>query len=490
MRRITSYGPSIVVALAAVVFLAFGPAAVKRLQAARTAALVQLAQDRLAASSVLEQINQAKRDIAQAVGPSVVYIDAVIRDPRGRFGNSNGSGWVYDSDGHIVTNAHVVDGAGQISVQFYDGRIRGATLVGIDRSTDIAVVKVGADSSLLVPARRIPNSTPIHQGDQVFAFGSPFQFKFSMSEGIVSGLGRSARTNSASTYSNYIQTDAAINPGNSGGPLSDIYGRIIGMNTAIITSRQRDQVTVNTGVSGGIGFAIPMDTIESVVDQVIGQGYVLKGFLGVSLGDLNVQVAEQNGFDQGLGTVITSVTDESAAARAGIRNNDILVAVNGERTPSVDVTRSLIGNREPGEVIELTVWRNGRTVDVDVELGAALVNAAGNLVPVDPDRIAASVEQERFEGIVVSLARFGITNLDDTEDGLMIAGVRGGSAASELGFRRDQLIVRVDGQRVEDREQFFSMLETLMDRPDAHVIPLLIEDQGGDRFELNVLLTQ
>jgi serine protease Do len=472
------------------VFLAFGPAAVKRLQAARTTALVQLAQDRLIESNILEQINQAKRDIAQAVGPSVVYIDAVFRNPNGRFGNSNGSGWVYDINGHIVTNAHVVDGSGQISVQFYDGRIRRATLVGIDRSTDIAVVKVGADSTLLVPSQRVPEDTPIHQGDQVFAFGSPFQFKFSMSEGIISGLGRSARTNSASTYSNYIQTDAAINPGNSGGPLADIYGRVIGMNTAIITSRQRDVETVNTGVSGGIGFAIPMDTITSVVSQIINQGYILKGYLGVSLGALNVEVAERQGYELGLGTVITLVQEEQAAANAGIRTNDILVAVNGERTPSVDVTRSLIGNREPGEVIELTVWRDGQLEEIDVTLGAALVNAAGNLVPVDPERVAANASQQRFEAVVVSLARFGITNLADTDDGLVIAAVRTESAAAELGFRADQLILQVDGQAIDDREQFFSMLETVMDRQDARIIPLLVEDKGGDRFELNVLLTQ
>jgi serine protease Do len=489
MRRIANYGPSLVVAIAAIMTLLFGPGAVKHLQAARTSAMVQVAQDRLGTSNILEQINQAKRDVAQAVGPSVVYIDAVIRDPRGRFGNSNGSGWVYDINGHIVTNAHVVDGSGEISVQFYDGRIRKASLIGIDRSTDIAVLKVGANSSLLVPAKR-SGHTAIHQGDQVFAFGSPFQFKFSMSEGIISGLGRSARTSVNNMYSNYIQTDAAINPGNSGGPLANVFGEVIGMNTAIITNRTRNAESVNTGVSGGIGFAIPIDTIESVVDQIIDKGYILKGFLGVSLGDLNVQVAEKAGYDQGLGTVITLVQAGDAADKAGIQMNDILMAVNGERTPSVDVTRSLIGNREPGETITLSIWREGEVREVKVTLGAARVNAGGLLEPVDPNKIRAAADQQRFEKVVVSLARFGITNLSDTDDGLMISGVRRASAAAELGFEPNQLIVRVKGQAVRDREQFYQALEMIAEPKISRALPVLIEGAGGDRFELNMMLTE
>jgi len=327
MRRFQSYGPSIVVAIAATLTLLFGPSAVQTLQAARTSALVTLAQDRLDQDDLLERINQSIRDLAQAVEPSVVYVDVLVRSPRGAMGNSNGSGWVFDANGHIITNAHVIDGAERITVQFYDGRVRRANLVGMDRSTDVAVLKVDQDDSLLFPARRA-TAQPVFQGDKVFSIG----------------------------YTNYIQTDAAINPGNSGGPLVDVNGKVIGMNTAIITDRGRGGFDPNTGVSGGISFAIPLDTIESVASQLMGAGYVLKGFLGVSLAELNPVNAEAAGFNEGGGVVIENVSPGTPADEAGLNANDIVIEVNGRRSPRVHVMQSLIGNRQPGEQITLTVW--------------------------------------------------------------------------------------------------------------------------------------
>lgn len=385
MRRFQSYGPSIVVLAAAVAVLMFGPLAVQRMHAARTMATVTLAQQRLESDDILERINQATRAIAQAVEPSVVYIEATMRGPRGQFAKSTGSGWVYSEDGHVVTNAHVVGGMDRINVQFSDGRLRSAELVGLDVSTDIAVLQV--PSGGVIAARRATDQ-PIFQGDRVFAFGSPFGFKFSMSEGIISGLGRHAQSGglNVNSYTNYIQTDAAINPGNSGGPLVDIKGRVLGMNTAIVTSPERtvNGVSEVTGLSGGIGFAIPLKTIESVVSQLISTGEVLKGYLGIGLEDaetLSFEDRQRMGLTRTHGVIVTTVQDGLPASIAGLRVFDLIIRVDGEETPSSTVLRSEISNRRPGEVVTLTVLRDGVEHDFKVKLAAARF-VSGQLVPL------------------------------------------------------------------------------------------------------------
>ena len=236
MKAITTYGPGLVVLGAVAAVLVGAPAIIRNSNEAHTDANVQLASQRLNQTDVLALINQAQRDVATVVEPSVVHVSTETTSNRRRLVESyasSGSGWIWDEDGHIVTNAHVVDGADRIQVQLHDGEVRSATLVGLDLHTDIAVLSV---STGRLQASLRGDSDNIRQGDQVFAFGSPFDFRFSMSRGIVSGLGRSAGLADID-YENFIQTDAAINPGNSGGPLTDIRGEVIGMNTAIATGR-------------------------------------------------------------------------------------------------------------------------------------------------------------------------------------------------------------------------------------------------------------
>jgi len=381
MRRFALYGPSTLVLITAAMTLLAGPTAIRQIQAARTAATVTLAQNRLDDnSSILREMNRAIRDVADAVEPSVVYIEAntfsANRGPR----NSTGSGWVYDQAGHIVTNAHVVRDAARIEVQFQDYRVRDAKLVGIDRLTDVAVLKVDADPTLLTPARRA-SGAPLHQGDMVFAFGSPFSLKFSMSQGIVSGLGRDARASGGDRYTNFIQTDAAVNPGNSGGPLVDVQGRVIGMNTAIIAdaSRLESGEGQTYGVSGGIGFAIPLETLESVVDQLIDRGIVVRGFLGVQLRPFDASAARTIGYDLGPAVTITGIEDGLAADRAGLEPGDIIMAVNGNRTPTLPVLRAAISNSSPNEVVRLRIWRDGDQREIDVTLMGAVESPEGSL---------------------------------------------------------------------------------------------------------------
>ncbi len=389
MRRFALYGPSVLVLITAAMTLLAGPTAIRQIQAARTAATVTLAQNRLdEPSNVLHEINRAVRNVAKAVEPSVVYIEAESfsqsRGPR----NSTGSGWVYDDAGHVVTNAHVVREAAKIEVQFQDFRVRNAELVGIDRLTDVAVLKVKPDPTLLTPARRATGA-PVHQGDMVFAFGSPFSLKFSMSQGIVSGLGRDARAARGDRYTNFIQTDAAVNPGNSGGPLVDVQGRVIGMNTAIIAdaSRMESGEGQAYGVSGGIGFAIPLETIESVVDQLIERGVVVRGFLGVQLRPFDASAARSFGYDSGPAVMVTGVEEGLAADQAGLRAGDVIMAVDDERTPTLPVLRSAISNRSPNDLVELLVWREGERMEFEVRLMGAVESLEGRLRPVPEDAL-------------------------------------------------------------------------------------------------------
>ncbi len=351
------YGPSLVVLAASGLVLLAGPALVRTLGHRHDAARVERATERLASNAILDQLNQAFRDVAAAVEPSVVHIaSAQLRPGRGGMPSlSTGSGWIYDEDGHVITNHHVVANSRRIEVQLADGTLRPAELIGSDPLTDIAVIRI--DPVRTIPATRRPIAEPVEQGDLVFAFGSPFDFRFSMSQGVVSGKDRYAGVlagGSRPGYENFIQVDAAINPGNSGGPLTDHRGRVIGMNTAIATTGQRS--TDGEGRFAGIGLAIPLEMIEPVVEQIIDQGFALQGFLGVSLRDVLPMDRARLGFESP-GVLVQEVTPDSAAAAAGLRAEDIITAMNGDPLEGAQQLIARIGTTPPGTAIRLQVRR-------------------------------------------------------------------------------------------------------------------------------------
>lgn len=418
--RFVTTGPALVVLLVAAIAVLAAPSAVRHVRLAQTRATVELAQQRLDSDDVLQRLSRATADLSDAVGPSVVHVEASGAVVEG-VPSSEGAGWAFDSRGHIVTNAHVVREATAITVQFSDGRAVPARFVGEDRSTDIAVIKVDADPAVIAARRAAPDS--LRRGDRVYAFGSPFGFKFSMTEGIVSGLGRAADgPTGRGGYSNFIQTDAAANPGNSGGPLVDATGRVVGMITAIVTANNTRAFHDRQGQNAGVGFAIPIETIEAVVSQVISKGIVLRGYLGIGLADAadikslvprrapstgGTDFTNESGgagvegapdqIDEettplprrvaslGSGVYITGVVAEQPAARAGLRTGDVITHLDGVRMHSSDVLRSKISARKPGETVRLSVVREGATLEFRVPLGAAAVNAAGALEPVEDD---------------------------------------------------------------------------------------------------------
>lgn len=428
MRRVISVGPALLVLATASSLLWFTPAVLRRLSASQTEAQIQLARRTIESDDILERLNRAIRAVADSVEPSVVHIDVFAPESARSIAGSTGSGWLFNDRGHVVTNAHVVRQARSIRVQLHDGRVQSANLVGIDPFTDIAVLKI--DASDLVPIRRATGER-VHQGERVFAFGSPFGFKFSMSEGIVSGIGRAAGPAlDSGGFTNFIQTDAAVNPGNSGGPLVDIHGKVVGMNVAIATAKDSQGGT--EGQSSGISFAIPLTTIESVVTQLIDTGKVRRGFLGVSFGGF------RRFFDENanLAGVDLQVTPDGPAFAAGLRNGDRVLAINGADVTSVEVLRSLISNTRPGEIAKVRVERAGEKREFDVAMGemATSVILRSRVIEDIQEDLGLVLEDDEQISRLREVAPGGRAGVAGLKDGDTVLAVNGAAVAGFADF--------------------------------------------------------
>jgi len=275
--------------------------------------------------------------------------------------SAQGSGFVFDEGGHIVTNQHVVEGASSISVRFWDGSSRAARLVGTDASTDLAVIDVNAPASFLEPLR-LGDSSDVDVGDGVVAMGSPFGLEGTVTSGIVSALHRQMTAPNNFTITDSIQTDAAINHGNSGGPLVDQQGRVIGVNA---------QIESESGGSDGVGFAIPSNTVRSIVTQIIATGEAEHAYLGVAM----VTVPA--------GAAITDVRSDTPAEKAGLREatgtrtiegqevptgGDVVIELDGRQISSSAELQSAVDAKQPGDAISLTVLRDGKRRTLDITL--------------------------------------------------------------------------------------------------------------------------
>ena len=266
--------------------------------------------------------------------------------PGGGQAQAQGSGWVYDSDGHIVTNDHVVNGSTSIKVRFWDGKTYSATVVGVDKSTDLAVIKVDAPSSELYPLA-VGDSTQLQVGDGVVAIGSPFGLENSVTAGIVSALGRSMQAPNGYTITGAIQTDAPINHGNSGGPLLNLAGQVIGINA---------QIKSDSGGNEGVGFSIPSATVKSVASQLIASGKAVHAYLGVSI-DSSASNA-----------LLAGAQGSTPAAKAGLKKGDVITAVNGTSIATGDDLSRAIDAHKPGDKVTVTYKRGGSEHSVTLTL--------------------------------------------------------------------------------------------------------------------------
>lgn len=268
-----------------------------------------------------------------------------------------GSGWIYDDQGHIVTSRHVVANADLVMVRFFNGEETRAEVVGVDPPTDVAVLKVDA-RALPQSARRVHLAEqPVKPGDIVFAVGSPFEYAFSVSQGIVSATGRVVGILGPQGYENFIQTDAAINPGNSGGPLTNVRGEVVGMNTAIASQ---------SGAFAGIGFATPVSLITEVAEELLRDGTVSRGYLGAVISD-DRRLLRTFGVETGV--VVEDVAPDSPAARAGLRSGDVILMLEDQPLQSAADLRRTVAGRDLGDVIRLTFMRDGRRDKLEATLG-------------------------------------------------------------------------------------------------------------------------
>ncbi len=460
MRKLGSYGPSLIVLGTAIVVLLAGPRAVWDLTFAQTRARIIQASEALDDNPILQQLSQAYRDIATLVEPSVVHVSTErpmsIRLGEQRLIGSSGSGWIYDDAGHVVTNYHVIQDAERIEVQLHNGIIREAEVVGYDPLTDIAVIRIepGRLFPAMVAETDADGAVKVKQGDLVFAFGSPFNFRFSMSSGIVSGIGRSVgviRDNRGRTmgYENFIQVDAAINPGNSGGPLTDARGRVIGMNTAIATGRGN---RLDEGQFAGIGLAIPIDMIEPVVEQIIRTGSVQKGFLGVSVLDSHATIARELELIDfsGYGLTVGRVDVNNPAFDAGLQLGDVITDVNGRRVSTLQGLDEVTAAVGSGETVALSVWRYDPKTDRAERLR---INLPG-VVAANGFRGVWLLELD--DHIADWLALLGFTGR-----GVRIARLELDKPARRAGLRHRDIVTQVNGVPVTSVQQLRSRISSM-----------------------------
>ena len=359
-------------------------------------------------------------DTLDSVLPSIVRIGNVKQNSEGKVGLSGiGSGAVFDAEsGYVITNAHVVAGGDGFVVNLPDGRTVKAKLVGMDTPTDIAVLQA---DDLRVAAVRTANSDNLRVGDIVFAVGYPLGLEQSLSLGVISGLGRSS---SGESLQDFIQTDAAINSGNSGGPLLDSQGRLVGVNTAILSKG---------GGSNGIGFSVPSMLAFQVANQIIENGEVRRGSIGIEMARVSEKASEAVGIDHWNGALIASVRPESAAANAGLKSGDVVTHFDGRKVKSPSALRAWIGVATPGKPYAFTYVRE-KGVEKNIDIAVTAFKA-----PVI----------ESLEQLGVSLRR--ATSQDNVPrgvSGIYVERVRDESPAAKAGLQVGDIIGEINNELV------------------------------------------
>lgn len=348
-----------------------------------------------------------------------------------------GSGIIVNPEGYIITNNHVVRGADPngIKVTLLDRRTFQAKLIGRDPTTDVAVIKIDGKN---LPYVSLGNSDSVHVGEWVVAIGNPFGLDYTVTQGIVSALGRNINIiRSKYGIEDFIQTDAVINPGNSGGPLVDLRGRVIGINTAIAT---------NTGSYEGYGFAIPIDLAKRVAEDIIRHGKVLRPYIGVSISNIDQTMARALGLKEAEGVMVQSVVSNSPAQKAGIKAGDVILKFDGTKVLHPNQLQALVASKSPGEKATVEIFRDGKTVTKTVTLeertGATFASASGN----------GSLQSANFASLGLSVQNADKSTLKKygSKHGVLVTNVEPASEAYNRGIQQGDLITSVDNKPIDN----------------------------------------
>lgn len=375
--------------------------------------------------------------------------------PRGEMKTSAlGSGFIFDEDGLIITNNHVVEKASEIKIKIESGKEYDAKVVGRDSKTDVALIKVKPDSEFPKPAK-IGDSNAIRVGDWVMAVGNPFGLGHTVTAGIISAKGRVI---GAGPYDDFLQTDAAINPGNSGGPLFNMNGEVVGLNTAIVAQGQ------------GIGFAIPINLATELIPQ-LKTGKVIRGWLGVMIQDITPELAESFGIKEKKGVLLGDVMQNSPAEKAGLKRGDVITEFNGKPIDTAHTLSRMVASTPPDSKISVKVIRDGKTQDISLNLGT---------MPEEGEQAQVATKDSSWgfsvQNITPELAkRF---NLDENESGVFISSVQAGGPASEAKLRPGDVIKEVNRQKIQNVRDYNQALQKM--KKDESL--LLLVKRGQNTF--------
>ncbi|MCO6414309.1 MAG: DegQ family serine endoprotease [Thiogranum sp.] len=378
--------------------------------------------------------------------------------PQEREAKSLGSGFIISRDGYILTNNHVVKDAEEIIVRLEDRRELKAEVIGTDERSDIALVKIDADN---LPVARVGRAEDLKVGEWVLAIGSPFGFDRSATAGIVSAKGRALPREN---YVPFIQTDVAINPGNSGGPLFNLDGEVVGVNS---------QIYSRTGGYMGLSFAIPIEVAMEVAQQLKEHGKVKRGWLGVLIQDVTLELAESFGMNKPQGALVAKVLPDSPAAAAKLQVGDIILSFNDKEVEQSSSLPPVVGRTPVGKKVPVTVMRDGRRQTLSVVLGE---------LPEKDQQIARAETSKTTMDNRIGIQVADLTEAQrkelDLEAGVLVEQV-GEGAAAIAGIRQGDVIVRIDNQPVENVEAFEAMVEKL---PAGKSVAVLVQRRGGPIF--------
>jgi serine protease Do len=376
-----------------------------------------------------------------------------------------GSGVVVTKDGYILTNNHVVDGADEVKVSLQDGREFTAKVIGRDPKSDVAVIKIDAKN---LPAVQMANSDKVEVGDIVLAVGNPFGIGQTVTTGIVSATGRGNTI--GLDYEDFIQTDAAINPGNSGGALVDADGRLIGINTAILS---------RSGGNQGIGFAIPVNLARDVMDDLVKDGHVDRGYLGVMIQDVTPGLEKEFKLKDSAGAIVGDVTPKSPAQKAGLQSGDVIVEFNGKKVTDSRHLKLQVARVHPGETVPVKILRDGSTKSFDVTVKA--LPGSEDLAKNDSQKGGQGDDNGTLNGVTVAdldqdaRQQFGLPN---NIHGVVVSEVAPDSAAAEAGLKAGDVIQEINRKPVKTAEEAVR----LTDKTEDKTTLLRVWSKGGSRW--------